>query len=696
MTKPYRQDADMTFWGEPYQADDDREPSFFWHDSAATTPGGGDGSGADDANDLFSQFVVDYDDTHVLGGPPHGFMGMGMGMGLSIDGAQASTEVVDKGGQGMTVPRLDDPYLIDPPSDSLGSSTADEIDFLSSSTDVDHVGSSVYDVDPRTLAPASNGGEEEGDEGDEGDALASGGAGEEHHHHHHHHPPHHPPPPLDQHYFGGASISDTDLPHLEDITLSSPTKAVFPSSAAAAALLSQPPSPPLQPPSKSAAARKASRFVEAVGATIRKATGGGGMRKKSRKPLPETRPGSPSFDDEIKTMPRQRPRQTNSSNSNSTCRVRTPASGQTIRQQQQHHHTSGKFIVGPCDDPFNDAPPLPPPSHSNRRFTSPPLVSPGIKSEAGSFHLDNVPSHVSAQEAAAWQHQQQQQQQPPPGTAITTNGHWDGTQMVPGPDSGTPVSANGWWDYQMMMAQQNGAGFIDQKTASEMNLAALHAQHSEQLPFEYAQPPPPFQDTASSGLMIHVPHPQAALGDMNPSPHTQLPPHIPSLPPPPPAPVGGDRQNRPPRAPSSGARHLSNSPVRRTRAPSASPTRTHPGHTRHSSNGSVSSMRSTSGGRLPASMPGTPCSVRKRRSREPSGSNSGSGGGTGEVGFVNFTPHDGGMLMTGVAPSGSSKTKARREKEAADRRKKMNEAAIRAVAAAGGDVERLMEQGFAF
>ena len=644
MTKPFRQDADMAFWGEPYQADEDREPGFFWHDSAMTP--GGDGSGADDANELFSQFVVDYDDAHALGGPPHGFMGMNMA------GAPASAEALDKGAaQGMPVPRLDDPYLLDPPSDSLGSSTADEIDFLSSSTDVDPVGSSVYDVDPRTLAPTK------------AEAFASGGAssgdevganGEQR---------------LGQHYFGRASISDTDLPHLEHITLSSPTKNVFPSTA-----LSQPPSPT---PPKSAAARKASRFVEAVGATIRKATGG--TRKKSRKPLPGTRPGSPTFDDQIKAVPRQRPRPTNSG-SNSTTRVQTPASGQTVRQQ---HHGSGKFIVGPCDDPFNEAPPLPPPSHSNRRFTSPPLASPAIKSEAGSFHLDHVPPHIGPHDPA-WQ----QQHQPPPGTAISTNGHWDGTQMVAGADSGTPASANGpWWDYQMMVAQ-NGGGFIDQKTASEINLAALHAQQAEQLPFEYAQPP--FQDTGSSGLMIHIPHPQAALGDMNPSPHTQLPPHIP-LPPPPPAPVG-DRQNRPPRAPSSGARHLSNSPVRRVRAPSASPTRTHPGHNRHSSNGSVSSMRSASGGRLPASMPGTPCSVRKRRSREPSGSNSG----TSDVGFVNFTPNDGGMLMTGVAPSGSSKTKARREKEAADRRKKMNEAAIRAVAAAGGDVERLMEQGFAF
>ncbi|KAH7026019.1 uncharacterized protein B0I36DRAFT_351950 [Microdochium trichocladiopsis] len=80
------------------------------------------------------------------------------------------------------------------------------------------------------------------------------------------------------------------------------------------------------------------------------------------------------------------------------------------------------------------------------------------------------------------------------------------------------------------------------------------------------------------------------------------------------------------------------------------------------------------------------------------GGNGAGGGGIslGGIDFVNFTPSDKNVLMTGVAPSGSSKTKARREKEAADRRRRLNEAALQAVQAAGGDVEklRLLEQGF--
>ncbi|CZS88110.1 uncharacterized protein RCO7_01078 [Rhynchosporium graminicola] len=66
---------------------------------------------------------------------------------------------------------------------------------------------------------------------------------------------------------------------------------------------------------------------------------------------------------------------------------------------------------------------------------------------------------------------------------------------------------------------------------------------------------------------------------------------------------------------------------------------------------------------------------------------------SGPADFVNYTPSDSRKILTGVAPSGSSKTKARREKEADDKRRKLGQAAMRAVRAAGGDVESLVEQG---
>jgi hypothetical protein len=61
--------------------------------------------------------------------------------------------------------------------------------------------------------------------------------------------------------------------------------------------------------------------------------------------------------------------------------------------------------------------------------------------------------------------------------------------------------------------------------------------------------------------------------------------------------------------------------------------------------------------------------------------------------FVNYTPDDSKEILTGVAPSGSSKTKARREKEAMEKRRKLSQAAARAIMAAGGDLGGLREEG---
>ncbi|KAI9787838.1 MAG: hypothetical protein M1816_007405 [Peltula sp. TS41687] len=61
--------------------------------------------------------------------------------------------------------------------------------------------------------------------------------------------------------------------------------------------------------------------------------------------------------------------------------------------------------------------------------------------------------------------------------------------------------------------------------------------------------------------------------------------------------------------------------------------------------------------------------------------------------FVNYTPHDSVTILGGVAPSGSSKTKAKREKAAAERQRKLSAAAVKAVAAAGGDLSVLSREG---
>jgi len=100
--------------------------------------------------------------------------------------------------------------------------------------------------------------------------------------------------------------------------------------------------------------------------------------------------------------------------------------------------------------------------------------------------------------------------------------------------------------------------------------------------------------------------------------------------------------------------------------------------------------------------PTTPHRISRRTSRQTlnhrrsKASLSTSAGRVAPAGFVNFTPEDSRKILTGVAPSGSSKTKARREKEALDKRRRLSQAAARAVLEAGGDMsafERLEREG---
>lgn len=61
--------------------------------------------------------------------------------------------------------------------------------------------------------------------------------------------------------------------------------------------------------------------------------------------------------------------------------------------------------------------------------------------------------------------------------------------------------------------------------------------------------------------------------------------------------------------------------------------------------------------------------------------------------FVNYTPNDSHKILSSVAPSGSSKTKARREQEALEKKKKLTLIAEQAVMDAGGDLEQLRASG---
>jgi hypothetical protein len=66
---------------------------------------------------------------------------------------------------------------------------------------------------------------------------------------------------------------------------------------------------------------------------------------------------------------------------------------------------------------------------------------------------------------------------------------------------------------------------------------------------------------------------------------------------------------------------------------------------------------------------------------------------TGGIVFQNLTANDSHQILSGVAPSGSSKTKERREKLAREKQRKYSEMLLERFRKAGGDTEMLGLQG---
>ena len=64
-----------------------------------------------------------------------------------------------------------------------------------------------------------------------------------------------------------------------------------------------------------------------------------------------------------------------------------------------------------------------------------------------------------------------------------------------------------------------------------------------------------------------------------------------------------------------------------------------------------------------------------------------------EIEFHNYTPRDGSRILSGVAPSGSSKTKARREKEAKEKQGRLSQLAMQVVRDLGGDPRNYLAEG---
>ncbi|OHW94482.1 hypothetical protein CSPAE12_06852 [Colletotrichum incanum] len=363
----------------------------------------------------------------------------------------------------------------------------------------------------------------------------------------------------------------------------------------------------------------------------------------------------------------------------------SPPNSATIPQDLPSTSSAGNngmpFCGGYVEDPFFDAGvagghvPM-----FRRSDPTTPMDTPVLDDKGGMFyhHQQMSSGNVANTSKATW---------PMVTTTPQTDSHvaWSNAYATDSLD-------NQWWDGGHMDLSSNSQFQAQNARNATFNLA-MHTQHSE-LPYEYNNIAAGHE---MSGLMIHMPQPRTTSSPVvhyQPQQqqlhHQQHPQQM------------TERRPRMPRAPSAGTRHMClSTPMRktrntsRTRQPSressTSPTPTN--RSRHSSGGSLSSI----GGGAALS-----ASVKKRRSwsrreslRTPS-IGSGLGGAPEGVGFVNFTPSDKNILMTGVAPSGSSKTKARREKEAMEKRRRLSEAAIKAVKAAGGDVDKLVEEGFVF
>ncbi|KAI0134212.1 hypothetical protein BJ170DRAFT_608967 [Xylariales sp. AK1849] len=341
--------------------------------------------------------------------------------------------------------------------------------------------------------------------------------------------------------------------------------------------------------------------------------------------------------------------------------------------------SNAHFVSGDLEGPFCDKVVA---SSSAMNGPNTPLKTPSMKEDG--FFADGLPTiglnntHICrpkqrATSSAEW---------PVEGIINNNSQHWPSGSYVP---DGCNLPSPDWWDE---MANNP----IPMQNGTSMN----HAIHNQQfeLPYEYTS-------EELSGLMIHMPQPrqpQAAVLRANIPEQFLTPTH--SHPHASYGHRGHYTERRPmPRAPSSGARrhgsmtsprkpflhHSSSRPLLHHREDSASPS---PTTLRRRSSSSISVRKQRSW---------------LRESRTPHSSYSPSsviglaspmeGSGGSGIKFKHYTANNKDELMSGVAQSGSSKTKARQKKAEEERIRRLSEAAVKAVQAAGGDVEKLVREG---
>ncbi|TGJ84938.1 hypothetical protein E0Z10_g3847 [Xylaria hypoxylon] len=430
----------------------------------------------------------------------------------------------------------------------------------------------------------------------------------------------------------------------------------------------------------------------------------------------------------------------------------------TGRIPNEHQHSLTGFVTGHLDDPFCDnllnTPAI---IHSAKhQQINTPMSTPVINSETFLHNQVMTPLNTNM---GNFRHPQKAYRStssaewPMEGLLTDVRYSEDVNIWSSAPSSAAYVVDNGnnnmpspsWWEAaqsEILHAEPshhhqttNGGGFH----SNGVHNISMQSQQAD-LPYEY--------NADLSGLMIHMPQPRAPpasvlssdLGEqllatptlsssnyhlqstptMSRTRTDRLPQHNGNN-----SKSYGYTDKRPrPRAPSSGARHhgAQTSPRKlhhsmslgylREESQSPSPMARQHRHPQHLNGGhhhanhqerqqqrrsSLTVRKQRSFSRRPGGEPRTPSTSTSATFAATPTPGSGGGGIGGAMGFVNFTPSDKNQLMSGVAPSGSSKTKARREKEAHDREKEaqekarqISEIAYKAVREVGGDVTKLI------
>ncbi|KAI0538828.1 hypothetical protein GGR58DRAFT_512805 [Xylaria digitata] len=543
---------------------------------------------------------------------------------------------------------------------------------------------------------------------------------------------------------GNGSISDSELLHLEGISLkSSPHRGN----------VTAPSSPTLAPSSP----RKHNRFVESVYATFRRVAH---PRKPARQepyqPIDMT--SLDAFFDDPKSGVDIFDLNCNQFINPIVPIKQEPMDGHDLplsppltgRIPNEHQHSLTGFVTGHLDDPFYDDLLNTPTTFysSKHQEVNTPMSTPVVNTETFLHKKVMTPLNTSM---GNFRHPQKAYRNTSsaewPMEGLLTDARfdedinmWSSASTAYVVDNGNNMESPNWWEMPQASEALRGEPTRHQTTnGGGVRNNAVHniSMHNQQadLPYEY--------NAELSGLMIQMPQPRVPqasvlssdLNDQLLGNHTissSANYHLQSTPtmtrtrtdrmPQYNGKSYGHTEKRPrPRAPSSGARHhgAQTSPRKvrhsmslghlREEPHSPSPMarqnwhpQHHDGSHSHASHqerqqqrrSSLTLRKQRSFSRRSGGEPQTPgksASVTFATTPTPGG-----GGGGGGLDFVNFTPNDKNVLMTGVAPSGSSKTKARREQEARDREKEaqeearqIREMAYKVVQEVGGDVTRL-------